>query len=180
MRSPRLLLLILLPILLAAALGPSARAQGAQVIYDDALENGWQNYGWATLNYAATSPVHSGGDAISVSAGAYQAVYVHHADFDSTPYTALTFWINGGPSGGQTLQVQAELSGAAQKAYALPPLAANTWQQVTIPLATLGAAAGRTWTGSGSKAPAAGHSRRFMWTTWPSRAATFPSRPRPT
>ena len=140
MRSSRFLASLLLAALMAAAWSPSARAQGAQVIYDDALENGWQNYGWATLNYASGSPVHSGSDAISVSAGAYQALYVHHADFDSTPYAALTFWINGGPMGGQTLQVQAELGGGAQAAYPLPALAANTWQQVTIPLAALGAA----------------------------------------
>ena len=29
-----------------------------------ALQNGWGNYGWATLNYANTSPVHSGANSI--------------------------------------------------------------------------------------------------------------------
>ena len=37
------------------------------IIYDDALENGWENWGWATLNYTNTSPVHSGSDSISVT-----------------------------------------------------------------------------------------------------------------
>lgn len=36
--------------------------------------------------------------------------------------------------------MQAELSGQAQSAYPLPPLAAKTWTQITIPLAKLGAA----------------------------------------
>ncbi len=36
------------------------------------------------------------------------------------------------------LQVQATLNGAAQTVVTLPALAANTWQQVTIPLSSLG------------------------------------------
>src|SRR6202012_909676 len=44
-----------------------AMGQMNQIIYDDALENGWQNWGYATLNYANTSPVHSGSDSIAVT-----------------------------------------------------------------------------------------------------------------
>ncbi len=141
MRFHKMPALVVLLVLMTAALVPQARAQGGQVVYDDALENGWQNYGWATLNYSNTSPVHTGTDSISVSATGYQALYLDHADFDSTPYLALTFWIHGGTSGGQTLQVQALVGNTAQAAFVLPALAANTWQQVTIPLATLGASA---------------------------------------
>ena len=42
-------------------------ARADQIIYDNALENGWQNWGWATLNYANPSPVHSGSDSVSVT-----------------------------------------------------------------------------------------------------------------
>ncbi|MGO9605638.1 MAG: alpha-L-arabinofuranosidase [Candidatus Binataceae bacterium] len=73
-----------------------------------------------------------------MSAGPYQALYLHHDAFDSSLYGSLVFWINGGSTGGQLLQVQAELSGNAQTAVTLPALAANSWQQVTIPLASLG------------------------------------------
>src|SRR5208337_4297265 len=62
----------------------------------------------------------------------------HHDPFDSTLYTSLSFWIDGGASGGQLLQVQATLNGAAQAVVTLPPLAANTWTQITIPLLSLG------------------------------------------
>ena len=75
-------------------------AKADQVVYDDALENGWENWGWATLNYANTSPVHSGSDSISVTfSGAWQGIQIWHPDMDSTPYAAISFWLNGGSSG---------------------------------------------------------------------------------
>ena len=70
--------IITMVLLLGGSLGP---ALADQIIYDDALVNGWQDYGWATLNYANTSPVHSGTYSISVTAGAYEALYLHHAPF---------------------------------------------------------------------------------------------------
>ena len=133
-------------ILLALSAVRTVRGQtlpaGSQSIYDDALENGWQNYGWATLNYANTSPVHgSSGTSIRVDAGAYQALYLHHDSFDATPYASLTFWIHGGTVGGQTLQLQAHVNGNALPAVVIPTPQANTWQQVTLSLASLGAQA---------------------------------------
>jgi hypothetical protein len=117
-------------------------ARADQAIYTDSLQNGWVSYGWATtIDYNNTSPVHGGAKSIAVTMGSgNQALYVHHNAFDSTPYTHVSFWIHGGTSGGQQLQVQAELGGAAQTAFPLPALAANTWQQFTIPLTALGAA----------------------------------------
>ena len=112
-----------------------------QTIYDDALVNGWENWGWAnTLNYGSTTTVHSGTKSIAVAGTAWQAIYMHHAPFNSTPYVNLTFWINGGSTGGQLLRVQALLNGAAPTNYFdIPALPANTWTKYTIPLATLGA-----------------------------------------
>jgi alpha-N-arabinofuranosidase len=115
-----------------------ARAQSNQTVYTDSLVNGWQNWSWASVNLANNSPVQAGSHSIAVSAGAWQALYLHHSAFDSSIYSSLVFWINGGASGGQQLQVQATLNGNAQAAVTLAPLAANTWQQVTIPLTSLG------------------------------------------
>ena len=120
------------------ALPTLARAQTDQAVYTDALVNGWQNWSWATVNFANTAPVQSGSDSISVSAGPYQALYLHQTPFDSSTYGNLVFWINGGATGGQLLQVQATLNGAAQTVVTLPALAANTWQQISIPLSSLG------------------------------------------
>jgi alpha-N-arabinofuranosidase len=132
------LLLILTPLLFWLGHPAPAQAQSDQAVYTDALVNGWQNWSWATVNLSNTAPVQSGTDSISVSAGPYQALYLHQAPFDSTSYASLLFWINGGPAGGQLLQVQATLNGTAQTVVTLPALAANTWQQVSLPLSSLG------------------------------------------
>ena len=138
-------------------LQPGARAQGvqqgAQAIYTDPPQNtdapkdgtgpqknGWVPFGWATINYANTAPVHSGAASISVSAGPNQALYLHHQPFNTRLYTALTFWIHGGPSGGQALRVQATHYGTPQAIVPLDPLPANAWRQVSIPLSQLGVA----------------------------------------
>jgi len=107
-------------------------------IYTDNLVNGFQNWSWATVNLGNTNPVHSGGCSISVTdSGNYQALDFEHSEFNTTPYTNLSFWINGGSSGGQRLQVWGVLDGANQVAYPLSALPANTWQQVSIPLSSL-------------------------------------------
>jgi hypothetical protein len=119
-----------------------ASAQTDQPIYTDSLQNGWVPYGWTQIDYNNASPVHSGSKSIAVTItnDTYQAIYIHHTAFDTTPYSALTFWINGGASGGQQLNAQAELNGAGQTAVPLAALAANTWTQITIPLSSLGVA----------------------------------------
>jgi Glycoside hydrolase family 44 len=121
-------------------------ARADQIIYDDLLENGWQNWGWATLNYANTSPVHGGADSISVSSSGNQALYLHHTAMSGTLFTNLTFWINGG-SGGQSVQVQATINGTAQAAVVLAALPTNSWRQQTISLAALGVAASPNFDG---------------------------------
>ncbi len=84
--------------------------------------------------------MHSGTDFLAVTAGAYQALYLHANPQSTTSLVALTFWINGGATGGQHLQVQATLGGIAQAAVPISPLAANTWTQITLPLSSLGVA----------------------------------------
>jgi hypothetical protein len=115
-------------------------AQGDQTIYTDSLQNGWQDWGWAALNYTNTSPVHSGSHSISVTVGQWQAIYIAHTAFDSSPYVNLSFWINGGSAGGQQLLVKGHAGGVEQTAINLAPLAANSWQKITVSLASLGVA----------------------------------------
>ena len=73
----------ILTVLLCLALPAIARAQTADTVYTDALVNGWTNYSWATVNFSNTSPVQAGSDSISVSAGPYQALYLHQTAFNS-------------------------------------------------------------------------------------------------
>ena len=115
-------------------------AQSDQTVYDDSLQNGWQNWSWATVDLANSLPVHGGASSISVSSTNWQALYFHHGIQNGSLFTNLTFWINGGSPGGQVVQVQAMRSGAAQSPVVLAALPPNTWRQETIPLTALNVA----------------------------------------
>ena len=85
-------------------------------LYTDNLVNGFQNYSWATVNVANTSPVHSGSYSMSVTESTnYQALSIQYpAGLNTAPYSSLTFWINGGSTGGQQENVYGTLAGAGQ------------------------------------------------------------------
>jgi hypothetical protein len=123
-----------------------SQAQTNEIIYSNTLQNGWANWSWSsTINFAATGPVRPGdSDSISVTSEGYAALYLNVSgttELNSSDFTNVTFWLNGGPSGGQTLNVQATLSSTAQsEIVTVGPLAAGTWQQYTISLASLGVA----------------------------------------
>src|SRR5690349_8851403 len=107
--------LLAVPAMLVA--GSAARAQDMDV-YTDSLQNSWQNWSWATTNLSNTSPVHTGADSIAVTAGAWAALYLHSNPIDTSSYTSLSFWINGGATGGQLLQVVGDRNGSGQPGYA--------------------------------------------------------------
>lgn len=132
-----------------AGLSTAASAQ-SQVIYDDALQNGWQNWSWTTVNFSDSTLVKSGSKAIKIDAAANTAMYLHHEAQNTADYKSVRFWINGGPGAStntEQLWVQAVLNGTEQAPYKLPVLTANTWQQIDIPLSNLGAANVTTFDG---------------------------------
>jgi hypothetical protein len=139
------------PCWLWAVLALQLTARADQIIYDDALENGWQNWSWATVNLANASPVHSGSDSISVTANNtpsnWQALYLSVSAMNTSGFINLSFWIDGGASGGQQVQAQGILGSAAQPAVQIGPLPANSWQQVTLSLSALGVANQTNFTG---------------------------------
>lgn len=147
-RQARRLCACLLFPLLTLAWTATARGQTDLTVYDDALGAGWQSWSWSSVTLGSTAVVHSGSTAIAVDAGGWSALWLHHDAFDTTGYGNLTFWINGGPSGGQHLRVVATLNNSGLPGGVdIGPLAANTWQQITIPLASLGASNVTTFTG---------------------------------
>jgi hypothetical protein len=115
-------------------------AQAGLSLYTDNLVNGFQNWSWANVNLSSLAPVHSGSFAIAMTDGGDQALAFNRAEFNSSPYASLTFWVNGGSGGGQLLQVWGLLDYNAQTPITVAALPANTWRQVTISLATLGVA----------------------------------------
>ena len=127
--------------LLFFCLGVTSGWAQDQAIYTDSLQNGWQNWGWTQINYNNTSPVHSGSLSISVTiTQAWQGIYIAHDAFNCGTYTNLVFWINGGGSGGQQLQIQGHAGGAAQGVVTLTAPGANGWSKYTVSLASLGVA----------------------------------------
>jgi alpha-N-arabinofuranosidase len=108
-------------------------------IYQDSLVNGWNNWSWASVNTASTATVHTGSSAIAVTADAFEALYLQHAAMPTDAFESLKFWIHGGATGGQTLNVVALRAGTGQPAVLIGPLAPE-WTEVVIPLAQLGIA----------------------------------------
>ena len=134
--------------------GPNAQGDptpASLIVYSNALVSGFQSWGAATVNFTNTAPVHGGNRSISVTCTSGSASLSLHnpAGFDSSPYTNVSYWLNGGSVGGQTLKVTCRLTtGGSLPTYILPaPLVANTWQQILIPLAALGVANTKTLTG---------------------------------
>src|SRR5437870_13387037 len=117
-----------------------APSQANIPLYTDRLVNGFQSWSWGTLNYANAAPVHSGTSSVSLSGTAWNvALSLNHPGFDSSPYATLSFWANGGSGGGQILHAFAHVNGADSSGVNTTALPANTWQQFTIPLSSLGA-----------------------------------------
>jgi len=115
-----------------------------QTIYGDALENGWVDSSWATVNFTNTNPVHGGTKAVSVvdPTTNWEALWLRHAASDSSPYQSLSFWVYPTKAGNNQLLVQATLGGTGQTAVYLSFAAAqvNSWQHVVLTLASLGVA----------------------------------------
>src|SRR5260221_8858207 len=148
MMKLHLLLSCCFVLVVGAGLRDTAYAQTDLGVYDDALLSSWENWSWASVDFASTRVVHSGSTSIAVTAGPWTALSLRHVAFDTTGLGNVSFWINGGATGGQRLHVTATLNDSGQPSgIDIPALTANTWQQVTIPLTSLGAAGVTSFTG---------------------------------
>jgi hypothetical protein len=133
--------------LFLAALGAAGVAGGSLaragnlpqplVAYEDELKNGFQNWSWAKTQLAV--PIGNG-KPIRVEGDPWSALVLHHDPFSTEGYSKLTFVINGGKDGGQTLMVKAMVDGKAIEAdYVIQPKA-KTWSVVEVPLKDINAA----------------------------------------
>ncbi len=117
---------------------PQLALRADQIIYNGALQNGWENWSWATVNFANASPVYTGNSySISVTCGGYSALYLENNPFNPSLYSNLAFWINGG-TGGQSLTVYALTNGAVLNNSYTFTAPTNSWQYIVIPLSALG------------------------------------------
>lgn len=114
-----------------AALGLTAAVLADQSVYSTKLGDGWANWSWAKVTLA--------GKIIKVDSKDWQGVYFHHADQEAKKFSAVTFKVNGGATGGQRLQVMATVKGKGVKEAYLPALAGGgKWSTVTVTFAQLG------------------------------------------
>ncbi len=105
--------------------------------YDDELASGWQDNSWnTTRDFNNSEPVHSGLASIAITYTAGWGGLLLHNDsaLPVVDYTAIRFWVHGGSTGGQSVNFHVKDGGESY----LFIVQANTWVQVTVPLAALG------------------------------------------
>jgi GH18 family chitinase len=118
-----------------------------KVVYDDARGPGWANWSWgATVDYAATSPVHLGSKSIAVTyTAAWGGLYLHgNTGVSPSGLSKLEFYVHGGTAGGQQLALYLGDTGGSLPIVPLDSyvtggsVAAGAWRKVSIPLSALG------------------------------------------
>ncbi|GEM_PF-4020059 len=109
------------------------------------FSSNWPSWSWNTDLGTITSTKTEGPSALTVTYKTQWAgLYLYNDGVDTSHYATLVFSVNGGPTGGQELQ----LLGFDGSLIAMPPillskylpqakLLPNTWQTVRIPLADL-------------------------------------------
>jgi alpha-N-arabinofuranosidase len=129
------------------ALFPVIASAQSFVAYNNDLQNWWQNYSWCATDMANTEYVYPGA-ANSIKAtttGGFQAFSLYQSPGVPARYvSALTFYINGGPTAGRTLGFQAITNTTTSKIQDLNKfivggqVPANHWSLVTIPVSEMG------------------------------------------
>ena len=117
----------------------TVRATDDMLIYSNRFHNGWgDNWSWMP-RYPTNNPVHSGTNSMAlVPSGQWQAWWLKAGtSVDTAVYTNVSFWLNGGATGGQTISVSGELNGSGLPGVSVTA-PTNTWKQITISLAALG------------------------------------------
>jgi WD40 repeat protein len=126
-----------------AANGPSGRGEGASassmpvgpLVFGDTLGDGWTDWSWAAVEYTNASPVHEGSNSISVRAGPWQGLYLHHDSFKPAEFDRVSLWVHGGDSPKQLM-----LSGCVNSVFqtgVLLTVPGGVWTRVVEPLAAL-------------------------------------------
>src|SRR5579859_3619670 len=140
----RLLLVLALPtVLLGLAFSvPWQPTTASLTIYGDALGAGWNDWSWDPIsrNLFNPSPVHSGSHSIAVTyTGGWSGLKLSRNgdQIDPSLYDTLRFWVHGGSSGGQQINVHLEDLSYDGGSLEITPTA-NAWTEVNLPLAQLG------------------------------------------
>lgn len=121
----------------------AAASSPGDIVYDNALKNGWSDFSWAKHDLADSKQA-TPGMCIRVESKKFEAVAFHHAALDMAPYDRVAFRIHGGDTGRQRLKLVAQYESGKEVKNAtehiLPVLSAKEWKTVTVALEDLGIA----------------------------------------
>ena len=113
-------------------------------IYSGRFDNGWyDNWSWMP-HYATNSSVYANNSVYVpsnsmalVPSSQWRAWWLKAGTgVDTTIYTNVSFWLNGGATGGQSIVVSGETNGTRLSGVWVT-VRANRWQHVTLSLAAL-------------------------------------------
>jgi hypothetical protein len=118
------------------------------VVYDDTLHD-FVSWSWATsFSLTSSSVVHSGTRSISWTPQGYDAVFLHYNVVgDLADYRSISFWINGGSAGRQSVRFAMVKSGAQSVplfSWQVPAasIRRNQWSLVSLTFSTIGKSSG--------------------------------------
>ena len=118
--------------------GPSPPA-GEQIIYADALQNGWQDFSWGTVDFANTQFPHQGTMAVRFDADSFEGLSFAKpgAAITAAAFPELRFWIRGTASNEQ-LQISLQTDGTLHRDLPLNgfinggAVAAGSYREVVV------------------------------------------------
>ncbi|WP_375773608.1 polysaccharide deacetylase family protein [Archangium gephyra] len=128
--------------------GLTGDTSGNAIVYDDATGDGFADWSYATHSLSNRTVVHSGLTSISAELDGWNALFLHHnTGLAANQFSALELWVHGGTTGGQGVRLAfydgSQLLGAVRLDAVLGhPILAGTWQQVIVPLSTVGLSTG--------------------------------------
>lgn len=121
----------------AASFAQSAATPAPIVVYDDAMGDGWQSWSWAKVQLQVPA---GNVQPIKVEGDPWTALAFHHEPISTKGYSKLTFYINGGTDGGQSIAIKVLVNGkAVDSNYVIQPKV-KTWARVEVPLKDIGGA----------------------------------------
>lgn len=136
MKKRLFLILTFTFIVMLMVLSHNTTATSNLEIYSDGLASGWNNWSWGTnADFANPNPVQSGSSSIAVTyTEGWAGLYLHSdTDIDVTTYDTLRFFIHGGTTGGQSVNVTVFSTGSVNVVAQ-----AGTWTEVNVKIKDLG------------------------------------------
>jgi GPI mannosyltransferase 3 len=132
-------------VLTALLVGGSMAIAQTEDVYLDVLGSDWQNWSWGgTYYFTNAAPVYAGTASIKITQQPWSGLSLQHSSIASNAYAYVEFYIHGGTTGGQLLQVRLEDDNTGISSTGLNlenylvgggTVAAGAWKLVSVPFA---------------------------------------------